>query len=138
MLKNFVFTALLLNMLATYLSFNAMKKSSDRRFPRLFGTIGVILLVFMIGFTIDLFFNPTPLLLHAPALLWVLLIISIGIEMFSVFKKIVPGQLLAASLLIFLIMPTILGFGIYLLALAIIELFIAFIIFQKTKNLGFK
>ncbi|MDS9471256.1 hypothetical protein [Sporosarcina pasteurii] len=135
MVKNFIFTALLLNMIATYLSFNVMKKSRSKQ-SFFFTTIGFVLLIMMVGLTIDLFFNPTPILLHAPFLIWMLFILSILLEIYSVFKRIIPGQLLAASLLLFLVIPTILSMGIFFLILAIIELVIAFILFQKTRDLG--
>lgn len=137
MLKNFVFTALLLAMIATYLSYKELKQN---RTPLAFAftSIGVIFFLFIIGFTIDLFFNTTPLLLHSPGLLWILLALSVLLEGFSLFKKNIPGQLLAASLLLFLVLPTILSIGIFLLLIAIIELVVVFIMYQKTKDLGFK
>lgn len=135
MLKNFVFTALLLVMIATYLSYKEMKKNrTSLAFS--FTSIGIVFSLFIIGFTIDLFFNTTPLLLHSPGILWLLLAFSLLLEIFSLIKKIIPGQLLAASLLLFLVLPTIFSIGIFLLVIAIIELLIAFIIFQKTKDLG--
>lgn len=137
MLKNFLFTALLLNMIATYLSFSEMRKNGSRK-PFSFMISGLVLLILMVGLTIDLYFNPTPILLHAPVFLWILFITSIVIEIFSIAQKIIPGQLLAASLLLFLVVPTIFSIGIYLLVLAIIELIIAFILFQKYRDLGMK
>lgn len=136
MLKNFLFTALLLSMIATYLSYKEWK-DTKHSFPLYFMSMGGAFFLVMIGLTIDLFFNSTPLLLNAPTLLWGLLIIGIGLEIFSLYKKIIPGQLLAASLLLFLVMPTILSIGIYLFVITIVILFIALMIFQKTKKIGF-
>lgn len=136
MLKNFLFTALLLCMIATYLSYKEWR-STKKSFPFSFVIIGIASFIVMIGLTIDLFFYPTAVLLHTPYLLWTILIIGIVIEIFSLFKKLVAGQLLAASLLLFLVMPTILSIGIVLLIASIVILLIAFLTFQKTKKIGF-
>lgn len=136
MLKNFVFTALLLNMIGTYLSYKEWK-ISNYTLPLYFLGGGALLFLSMIGLTIDLFFNPNPLLLHMPILLWVILSIGIVLEIFSLYKKIIPGQLIAISSILFLVMPTILSIGIYLLVISIILLIITFLTFQKTKRLGF-
>lgn len=130
-----MFTALLLVIIATYLSYKEMKKNRTT-LAFSFTSMGVLFFLFIIGFTIDLFLNTTPLLLHSPGLLWLLLVLSLLLEIFSLIKKIIPGQLLAASLLLFLVLPTIFSMGIFLLIIAILELIIAFIIFQKTKDLG--
>lgn len=137
MLKNFVFTALLLVMIATYLSYKELK-TNRTRLAFTFTCIGIIFFLFITGFTIDFIFNPTPLLLHLPGLLWILLAISFFLEIYSLYIKNIPGQLLSASLLLFLVLPTILSIGIFLLLIAIIELVVVFIIYQKTKDLGFK
>lgn len=137
MLKNFIFSALLLNMIATYLSFKEMKKSSSKK-PFYFTIIGIVLFVIMAGLTIDLFFSPSALLLNAPILLWFLLLASLIIEVVSIIKKIIPGQFIAASLLLFLVLPTIFSIGVYLLIIVIIMLLIAFITFQKSRDLGLK
>lgn len=136
MLKNFLFTALLLNVIATYLAYRAWKKTNDS-LPFYIICTGSLFSFLMIGLTIDLFFNASPFLFHAPALLWLILLIGIVLEIFSLYKKVIPGQLIAASLFLFLVMPTIFSFGIFLLIMSIIILIIAFVMFQKTKEIGF-
>lgn len=136
MLKNFLFTALLLNMIGTYLSYKEWKET-NQTLPFYIMISGAVLFLGMIGLTIDLFFNPTAILLHTPTLLWLILGLGIVIESFSLYKKLIPGQLIAISLLLFLVMPTIFSIGIYLLIISIILLIITLFIFQRTKRIGF-
>ena len=136
MLKNFIFTALLLNMVAVYLSFKRLNKRKNS-LPLLFTILGSSLFIVMMVLTINLFFSSSPLLTNSPALLWIFIALSILIELFSLYKKLLPGQLIAASILLFLVYPTILSVGIFLLLIAIIELSLVLIIFQKTRDIGF-
>ena len=136
MFKNFLFGALLLNMIAVYLSYKQIGKSNNKM-PLLFAILGSAAFVIMIILTIDLTYNTNPILFNFPLLLWGLLIGSILIEVFSLYKKIIPGQLIAASIFLFLVYPTILSIGFYLLIITIIELAIALFYFQKQKHIGF-
>ena len=136
MLKNFMFSALLLNMVAVYLSFKRLNKRKNS-LPLLFTILGSSLFIVMMVLTINLFFSSSPLLTNFPILLWIFIALSIVIELFSLYKKLLPGQLIAASILLFLVYPTILSVGIYLLLIAIIELSLVLITFQKTRDIGF-
>ena len=136
MLKNFIFSALLLNMIAVYLSYKRINKPRNS-LPLLFTMIGTGLFITMTALTINLIFSAAPILFNFPALLWFLIALGIIIEVFSVYRKVIPGQLIAASIFLFLVYPTILSIGIYLLLIAIIELILALMIFQKTRDIGF-
>ena len=136
MLKNFIFSALLLNMVAVYLSYKRLNKRKNS-LPLLFTILGSSLFIVMMVLTINLFFSSSPLLTNSPALLWIFIALSIVIELFSLYKKLLPGQLIAASILLFLVYPTILSIGIFLLLIAIIELSLVLITFQKTREIGF-
>lgn len=136
MSKNFIFSALLLNIVAVYLSFKRRNKSRNN-LPLLFTIIGTSLFITMTVLTVNLFFSTAPILFNFPVLFWFLIALGIIIEMFSIYKKIIPGQLIAASLFLFLVYPTILSIGIYLLLIATAELVLALLIFQKTRDIGF-
>lgn len=136
MLKNFIFSALLLNMIAVYLSYKRINKPRNS-LPLLFTMIGTGLFITMTALTINLIFSAAPILFNFSALLWFLIALGIIIEVFSVYRKVIPGQLIAASIFLFLVYPTILSIGIYLLLIAIIELILALMIFQKTRDIGF-
>lgn len=136
MLKNFIFSALLLNMIAVYLTYKRINKPRNS-LPLLFTMIGTGLFITMTALTINLIFSAAPILFNFPALLWFLIALGIIIEVFSVYRKVIPGQLIAASIFLFLVYPTILSIGIYLLLIAIIELILALMIFQKTRDIGF-
>ena len=136
MLKNFIFSALLLNMIAVYLSYKRINKPQNS-LPLLFTMIGTGLFFSMTALSINLIFSAAPILFNFPALLWFLIALGIIIEVFSVYRKVIPGQLIAASIFLFLVYPTILSIGIYLLLIAIIELILALMIFQKTRDIGF-
>ena len=136
MLKNFIFSALLLNMIAVYLSYKRINKPRNS-LPLLFTMIGTGLFFSMTALSINLIFSAAPILFNFPALLWFLIALGIIIEVFSVYRKVIPGQLIAASIFLFLVYPTILSIGIYLLLIAIIELILALMIFQKTRDIGF-
>lgn len=136
MLNNFIFSALLLNMIAVYLSCKRINKPQNS-LPLLFTMIGTGLFITMTALSINLIFSAAPILFNFPALLWFLIALGIIIEVFSVYRKVIPGQLIAASIFLFLVYPTILSIGIYLLLIAIIELILALMIFQKTRDIGF-
>lgn len=136
MLKNFIFSALLLNMIAVYLSAKRINKHQNN-IPLLLTFIGTGLLIAMTVLTVNLFFSAAPVLFNFPTLLWFLIALGIIIEVFSVYRKVIPGQLIAASIFLFLVYPAIFSIGIYLLLISIIELIIALMIFQKTRDLGF-
>ena len=136
MLKNFVFSALLLNMVAVYLSYKRLNKRKNS-LPLLFTILGSSLFIVMMVLTINLFFSSSPLLTDFPALLWIFIALSIVIELFSLYKKLLPGQLIRLPILLFLVYPTILSIGIFLLLIAIIELSLVLITFQKTREIGF-
>lgn len=136
MLKNLMFSALLLNVIAIYLSYKRINKQQSN-LPLLFTMMGTGLLIAMTILTGNLLFSTAPILLNFSALLWFLFALSLTIEVFSAYRRVIPGQLIAASILLYLVYPTILSIGIYLLIIAIIELTFAFIIFQKTRDIGF-
>ena len=137
MLKNFIFGALLLNMIAVYLSYKQIDNGKNKP-ALLFTILGAATFVVLSILTINFTFSQNPILLNFPALLWGLIIVSILIELVSLIKKIIPGQLIAASILLFLVYPTILSIGFYLLIITIIELAVALLYFQKQRHIGFE
>ena len=137
MLKNFIFGALLLNMIAVYLSYKQIDNGKNKP-ALLFTILGAATFVFLAILTINFTFSQNPILLNFPSLLWGLIIVSILIELVSLIKKIIPGQLIAASILLFLVYPTILSIGFYLLIVTIIELAVALLFFQKQRDIGFE
>ena len=135
MLYNFIFAALLTNIIVAYLSFNSYKQDQGKM-ALYFTIISIGTIFVMSALTINLFYSTNPLLVNSPYLLWFPLIFGFGLEIFSLYKKIIPGQLIAASIHLFLVMPTILSIGIVLLLITIVELVIALLYYQKYRQLG--
>ncbi|WP_139365729.1 hypothetical protein [Shouchella patagoniensis] len=89
----------------------------------------------MSGLTYNYFVSANPLLFNYPGLLWGLIGFGILIELISLVKKSVPGQFVAASLHLFLVVPTIFSIGSILLIIAMIEIAGALYFILKSNQL---
>ena len=133
-MKGFLFAAYFVNMVAAYLAHDSTIKQKNRLLSAIF-ILSIIHIILATIFTINLLWSDNPWITNSAPLLWFFLIFGIAVELLSLFKKNVPGQLLAASIHLFLVMPTLFSIGIFVLVLAIAELLIAFILFYRTRHL---
>ncbi|PAD13327.1 hypothetical protein [Shouchella clausii] len=99
-----------------------------------FGILGMSMFIAMVGLSVNVLVSDNPLLFHYPGLLWGLIAFGLVIEVVSLAKKSVSGQLIAASLHLFLVFPTIFSIGIILLVLAIMEIVGAILFFMKYRQ----
>ncbi|BAB04771.1 hypothetical protein P4637_17595 [Halalkalibacterium halodurans] len=83
----------------------------------LFVAFTFFLLVYMAGFV--------TITTIPPFVYWFLIMLGFIIEGMSLYKKYVPGQMTAAAIHLFVVLPTIFSIGIVLLLVAIIELIVA-------------
>lgn len=119
---------------ATFLILSGRKKRKDS-LPLLFLILNGVLLVAMLTFFVNYLWN-TNIFSNTPAwFFWSLIILGLVIEIFCLYKKYVPGQIIASATHLFVVFATIFSIGIILLLLAVIELIIA-IINLKKRNYG--
>lgn len=112
--------------LSTLLSMKELRKRKDS-ISFIFLIVNGVLLVYMITFFITYVTN-SDILQHTPAwVFWSFIILGLIVEVFCLYKKYIPGQIMAAALHLFIVFPTIFSIGIFLLILAIAELTVAII-----------
>lgn len=122
--------SILLIGLATYLILSGKKKRKDS-LPLIFLILNGILIMAMITFFINYLMSANIFSVTPAWFFWSLIFLGLLIEMFCLYKKYVPGQLVAAATHLFVVFPTIFSIGIILLLLAAIELIIAIINIKK-------
>lgn len=123
------FLAIFVNMLSIFLL--TRHKSRYGRFEWIMGSV---VLLTMLGLTYNYYVSEHPILFNYPGLLWELIGLGILIELISLVKKSIPGQIVAASLHLFLVVPTIFSIGSILLIMAIIEIAGALFFLLKTDQ----
>jgi hypothetical protein len=124
--------AILLIGLAAFFSIKEMRKRKDS-ISFIFLIVNGVLLVFMITFFIT-YVTTSNILQHTPAwVFWSFIILGFIVEVFCLYKKYIPGQIMAAALHLFMVFPTIFSIGIFLLILAIAELTVAIINKRKYR-----
>ncbi|GEM_PF-4040885 len=94
-----------------------------------------VFLVWIAAFT-ALFWSNNEVITQIPALYyWFLLAAGIVVELFSFRKRYAPGHLTAAALHIFFGFVAILSLGVFFLALAVLELCIAFYQLRSSRRI---
>lgn len=133
-MKSMLFAAYFVNIMAAYLAYDASKKQKDNLSSTIF-FISIAHLILATIFSLNFLWSNHPWLVNVAPLLWFLIIFGLAVELFSLFRKNVPGLFLGAAIHLFLVLPTIFSIGIFILLLAIVELILAFIVFYKNRQL---
>jgi len=112
------------------------KKKRKGRTPQVFLTLNGGFLLSLIMFLV-LFFQDEQTITAIPSpVYWFLIAVGLITGIFSISTKYVPGQLTSAALLLFSGFIAIFSIGIILIALAIIEVLIAFFQLGRRKKLN--
>ncbi|WP_054708581.1 hypothetical protein [Bacillus sp. JCM 19041] len=125
----FLLSAIFINALSLFIFLRQKNKGFV-----LYGVIGASVFIMMSGLTFNFFVSENPILLNDSGLLWFLIVAGFLFELVGLIKKSIPFQLLAASLHLFIVLPTIFSIGIFLLIVAIAELLVALFFYLKNKQ----
>ncbi|MBM7837837.1 pheromone shutdown protein TraB [Alkalihalobacillus xiaoxiensis] len=98
------------------------------------GSIGVAVCLLMSGLTVHYFLAENPFILTESGLLWFLLVGSFTIGVVGLLKRTTSLVLVAASLHLFLVLPTIFSIGLILLLLALAEIVVATYFYLKIRE----